>query len=474
EVNAAMTVHGGDSENEVDGGVSILIGDAPEPPETSRVVWLNAPESARGNAICPRPPENAPRVASWVAHLLCQRMLASAEEPQGADVVVYDLETTGNNPRLSEIIEFAGQKLGATEQHEHLYVKPKRAIPEFLTRIHGVTNDFVRDKPPIEEQIVRIRAFLADAILVGHNIVEFDNRVIGREMEAHLRENLPNPSYDTLTVARRLFPHENHKLDALAERFGIPYPTQHRADHDAEVSKALFHRLRGEESTRRAQVSLPEFLPFVAIGILSREAWEDDRFTPYRHATARWLESHDVRRNVLDTLPVTHRAEGRQSLDAVRRVVLPETEDGRRWDQLKARFLRRAVRYAEISGDATLRDFLNSQALVDGVDEHDAEKDAVTLMTLHSAKGTEFRAVIMYAMEDGILPSFRADKSPEMMAEERRLCYVGMTRAKERLYFVVGDRRQGRERSRSRFMREIPSNLVKEWRPKSGSQRESR
>ena len=85
------------------------------------------------------------------------------------------------------------------------------------------------------------------------------------------------------------------------------------------------------------------------------------------------------------------------------------------------------------------------------------------MMTLHSAKGTEYRAVIVTAMEDGILPAYRSLKRADRLAEERRLCYVGITRAKERLYFVSARRRDGMEREVSRFIEEIPSNLLRRW-----------
>ncbi len=81
----------------------------------------------------------------------------------------------------------------------------------------------------------------------------------------------------------------------------------------------------------------------------------------------------------------------------------------------------------------TLEAFLDSIALVADTDELDAEAGGVTLMTLHSAKGLEFPVVFLTGLEEGVFPHSRSMQEPEELEEERRLCYVGITRARERL-----------------------------------------
>jgi len=93
-------------------------------------------------------------------------------------------------------------------------------------------------------------------------------------------------------------------------------------------------------------------------------------------------------------------------------------------------------------------------------------KEAVTLMTAHSAKGTEFPIIFLVGMEEGLFPHSRALVEKEELEEERRLCYVGMTRAKQRLYLTCAQRRlffgQRVSHSISRFIKDIPDDLV-EW-----------
>src|SRR5699024_7309855 len=85
-------------------------------------------------------------------------------------------------------------------------------------------------------------------------------------------------------------------------------------------------------------------------------------------------------------------------------------------------------------GDATLAGFLEEVALISDLDSYDQDADTVTMMTIHSAKGLEFPYVFVIGMEDGIFPGDMARYNEEDMEEERRLCYVAITRAKKELY----------------------------------------
>ena len=112
----------------------------------------------------------------------------------------------------------------------------------------------------------------------------------------------------------------------------------------------------------------------------------------------------------------------------------------------------------------TLAEFLEQISLLSDVDNHDPDENAVTLMTLHSAKGLEFPIVFMPGMEDGLCPGWRSLDSPEGLEEERRLCYVGITRAKERLCLTGAAYRtlygKGSFTRESTFLREMDPKLL--------------
>ena len=118
------------------------------------------------------------------------------------------------------------------------------------------------------------------------------------------------------------------------------------------------------------------------------------------------------------------------------------------------------VTYMKETGDESLSGFLDDVALYTDLDTMTEENDCVTMMTMHSAKGLEFPVVFIVGAEEGIFPGLRTIGDPEEMEEERRLCYVAMTRAQQMLYLTCARQRMifGRTTSNlpSRFVEEIP------------------
>jgi DNA helicase-2/ATP-dependent DNA helicase PcrA len=141
-----------------------------------------------------------------------------------------------------------------------------------------------------------------------------------------------------------------------------------------------------------------------------------------------------------------------------------DKEDGEeRWENIME--LRSvASEYDELSPDEALAAFLEKVSLVSDIDELDEEADTVTLITLHQAKGLEFPAVFIVGLEEGILPHRRSFDDPQEMEEERRLCYVGITRAKKRLYLLRSYRRSlfggSTANPSSRFLQDISPHLI--------------
>ena len=146
-----------------------------------------------------------------------------------------------------------------------------------------------------------------------------------------------------------------------------------------------------------------------------------------------------------------------------RKYILDKEDGEERWENITE--LRNvASEYNELNIEEALTAFLEKVSLVSDIDELDEKTDAVTLITLHQAKGLEFSAVFIVGLEEGILPHRKSFDDPEQMEEERRLCYVGITRAKKRLYLLRSYRRTlfggSTANPPSRFLQDISPHLI--------------
>ena len=127
-------------------------------------------------------------------------------------------------------------------------------------------------------------------------------------------------------------------------------------------------------------------------------------------------------------------------------------------------FLTVAIEFEDESADNSLSEFLEGITLSSDLDGMEDSDESVTLMTLHSAKGLEFPVVFLVGMEEGIFPGYKSIGEPQELEEERRLCYVGITRAKENLFLTCARQRtifgSTSCNSVSRFIKEIPANML--------------
>lgn len=152
----------------------------------------------------------------------------------------------------------------------------------------------------------------------------------------------------------------------------------------------------------------------------------------------------------------------------IRSGYLEELEKGDDEDQERGKNIKElisaALEYEEKNEDNSLTGFLENMALMSDIDGLDEEREGITMMTLHSAKGLEFPVVFICGMEEGLFPTQRAFFEEHQLEEERRLMYVGVTRAKEKLYLTSAFERtlygNTSYTMESRFLREIPKELM--------------
>ena len=591
--------------------VHLLIGDFGELKENGtniQTILIGTMDSANSDVIR----LEAGEIRSIAALKLCQRLVGCFENPNMADMVVYDLETTGINPKTAEIVEIAAQCLNTTGDEVGRYyqlVKPPGGlIPEPATRIHGITTETVAAAPSIETVLPGFWEFIQNRILVGHNVAEYDNLILARDLRDYLEKRLANPYYDTLVTARRLFPRQRCSIEALAQKFKVQYNHLHQASEDVEVNRKIFRELIKTDAQKREVKSLTEFLPFVGVSILSKTIVPDTGETlisVFLNAAKRFIQTHYTSaRNAYNpfqqieettlSLESPEKEQVETLISQLYQANFPTFQEDTDWITLKLKFLKfsekfrgesnltRFLDYLELLTNSDEIDNKSEQAILiqklrtsfdeisnkneqftliqklfasfdeifgeiddkskqftliqklqklrtsfdkiggkseqttliqemltdfseidhkseqfaliqkliqklltsfdavfDGIDDKNEQiiliqeliqklfisfVKPLTLMTLHTAKGTEFKIVFIIGMEEGSFPMWKQNISLEEIEEERRLFYVGMTRAQERLYLSSVVYRTGdRDRSASMFIRDIPSGCIRKW-----------
>lgn len=457
-------------------GVHLLIGDFEhigESARDARTLLIGTADIASPDVIH----LEAEEIHSITALKLCQRLVNRFETPNMADMVVYDLETTGLNTKRAEIVEIAAHRLSAigdeVERYYRLVRPPGGHIPRSATRIHGVDTETVKTSPGIEMVLPEFLGFIQNRILIGHNVAEYDNPILARDLRRYLERDLSAPHYDTLVTARRLFPRQRCSISALAEKFEIEHGRLHSAREDVRVNREIFKELIRIDAHKREAKSLPELLPFVGLGILAKTeevARSEETLTEtdtFLNVAKRFVQTHNI--VSLENLPLdpTEAAQARELMETLQGATVREFPEDADWRHRRIQFTNTALHFQSISDQHQLINFLDYQKLLTNIDEPNGTTEQLTLMTMHAAKGKEFRAVIIIGMEEGSFPMWRQNMTEAELEEERRLFYVGMTRAQQKLYLSSVVYRFGdRDRASSMFVREIPSNFVMKWSPR--------
>lgn len=415
---------------------------------------------------------------------LCQRLVGRYEIHNMNDVVVYDLETTGLNPDMADIIQIAACRLNTDgdicDAYEEFVKPPNGEIPEEIEEITKITKEMIEKSPTIKAELPNFCNFVQDSILVGHNIAEYDNIILQRDLKDYLNREFTNLYYDTLVVARRLFPNEKRSLEALAGKFGIEYNRDeaHRADKDIKVNRRIFKELISVESKNLQTKSLTELLPFVGCGILAKTETFHSKKTSinekiafnqgemlthinniYLNAAKRYIQTYSRQKRLSDIirqsdfllLEETEKSKVRSMIIQLSKDKIQSTPEDLDWKKARADVQNNVRRFEKISNDKRLQRFIEYQTrMIDAVrrfekinndrvylhEKSNRLEEQLTLMSLHTAKGTEFDYVIIIGMEHGVFPRVW-NWNPEAIEEERRLFYVGMTRAKKRLYLCT-------------------------------------
>jgi len=208
--------------------------------------------------------------------------------------IVLDTETTGLDPlaghRVVEVGCIELVNTVATGRTFHAYFNPEMIMPTGAQDVHGLSDEFLADKPRFGERVEELLEFIGDAQLVIHN-AQFDIGFLNAELERCGKPRLANGYVDTVSVARKKFPGQRASLDALCERFGIDNSsrTKHGALLDSELLAEVYLELSGG---RQRDLGLAPEIAARAAGALAMAAGAIVRAARPHMASAVELAAH--------------------------------------------------------------------------------------------------------------------------------------------------------------------------------------
>ena len=377
-------------------------------------------------------------------------LLAALKEE---NVVVFDVESTGTNTTKDEIIQVAAIRLNenceAIEQFT-AYLRPSGSVGDSYYIHHISDEQLSREGKDPHQGLQELLSFMGNAVVVGHNVT-FDLHILRSELR-RLSLAGPNeiPYYDTLDIFRRFYPNlPKHTLSFLSSRFTPDTKSSHDAFDDILATAALLrYALKSHilPCTAQRQAAMAMYLSLFAP--ISRNISELTRQSYSRRPA-------DLIADVMLSCGVKAYYENNRS----------DSGGDSHVDRIEN--IRKLYSLARESDDPAmdprdaLTEFLRLSALSNSeLDSLLQKKPQIPIITVHQAKGLEFEYVFLSFLQEGTFPLSRALSSPKELAEEKRLFYVAMTRAKKRLFLSWHRREGNRTCQASQFIAAIPGEYV--------------
>jgi DNA polymerase III epsilon subunit family exonuclease len=376
-----------------------------------------------------------------------------------------DLETTDTNTGIAEIVEIAAVRVrdGKIVDEFISLVKPSVSIPPESTEIHHITDDDVASAPSFDAVWREFRAFCGDDVIVAHNGYEYDFTIM-RRMCRQCSAKFDLCTYDTLPLARDLYP-TSRRLDDLARQFDIDAGQSHRAGDDANTLAQLFVKLDEAKICRARKTAMLELLDQLglALALSDEETLCDEArlflqfarpFALGRYSSC--LESYERERAGDESILTVDEAIDRLGGVTLMEKIRSEKSPDERYPGTMLRLRRLIEQIPEGPRQSQIDAFLE-RAVLSKYDGTEPDNGRVNLLTLHSTKGLEFSRVYIVGAEDAELPGGHPTRGPttDEVEEARRLLYVGMTRAKDRLVITRVETRRGKPTGGHQFLTEM-------------------
>jgi DNA polymerase III epsilon subunit family exonuclease len=384
-----------------------------------------------------------------------------------SEYVVFDTETTDKDVDVCEVVELAAARVrdGKVVDRFHSLVRCAQPISGRATDIHGYKDADLVNERTFAEIWPDFRRFIGDAVLIAHNGQNFDVPILQRLTKPW--DGLNGVSFfDSLPFARHLFPAGSISLQNLGARFGVETGRSHHALDDVLCLAAVFEKLQDERLRRGRVTCLGNLLDVlaVALAIEGPPALSEVHEILFRKGARRALgkfspilenyaqEADAAEWPCTPVAEIIERLGGQKLLEQLRREKPPED----RFPEIYGRLRQIIALTKDLPLEESIRSFLDHLALSRS-DGTGIDPDRVSLLTFHATKGLEFSRVYVIGVEDHQLPGyFEINENREAdILEARRLLYVAMTRAKDRLCLTCCQQRNGRSTGGTLFLSEM-------------------
>ena len=299
--------------------------------------------------------------------------------------------------------------------------------------------------------------------MIAHNGYNFDFPILDRYAKKISGGKLSNCRIDTLVIARNLFPGDSNSIDALMNRFSLTAEKRHRALDDVLVLAKIMEKLQFLRVEIGRLTSLEMFLDIISLSNFLEGEISGIEDKIFFIAGGRKLQSvyskiRTIYANAFKLNDDDLREQVRENIHSLN----PDLIIYQNNEHLLEKIKQLAAHFDDYDIDEATANFLTQLSLNTSQDQLE-NVNAISLLTYHSAKGLEFEKVILMGMENKNMPGFHALRTdsdddrpvPKKLEEQRRLFYVGMTRAKTELVLSAVKNRGGWEHESSPFLKDI-------------------
>lgn len=358
------------------------------------------------------------------------------------DIIVFDIEGTGTDIFTDNIIQLSAVRIHKGKRIDSFneYLKSEKSVGD-SEKVHHISDDYLakNGKNP-QKVLMKFTKFIKDAIITGHNIRGYDMDILNQNLIRRGLDqiNFEHINFDTLDLARRFYPNlPNHKLEYLSNLFNLDTKSNHDSFDDVLATWDLLHKMLEEKiipTDKKRQELLSKqkqkFIKPAELLINLRQKITSD--ISLKDLIVQIVEDFDLKR-----------------------IYRAETIDGRnRIENLRTLYKIAKKELSNQSGIDGIKELLQYATLSSSdLDALTVGNPKIPIITVHQAKGLEFKYEFLAGMNDDVFPSFFSTQSGYITEEEKRLFYVAITRAKKQLYLSCSGKK-------SRLIAYIPEQFI--------------